>query len=157
MDELIEIVFENVSKEKVFHLLKCLRCDAESIASVGASEDIDFLKNGELNQQAIESIINFSGDVTILIRLKKIKIGEITIPLVLLRLVKYDDQFDVDFNFDHSEIQYLPQSMIIKELHKRISEIAKENGVISWFAGIEPASDEETRYFTNEEIGPLQL
>jgi hypothetical protein len=156
MSNLIEVVFENVSKVNVSQLLLCLVYSAKCIISADISEDIELLNEGKLKKQAVESLISFSGDITALIKLEEMKINGIVLPLVLLRLVKYNDLYDIDFNFDRAELKHIDMSKLIKALHISTSSLAKENDVKNWFAGMEPASDENTRYFTNNERGYLK-
>lgn len=157
MDSLIELVFECTPKDKVIELLVHLICDAERIAGIDNQENIQLVEEGVLNKEAVESIINFASDASILLRLENMKIDSIILPLVLLRLVKYHDQYDIDFNFNLNDIHNIDVNKLIEVLHNYVTTLAKENGVESWFAGIEPASDEDTRYFTNEGLGPLSL
>ncbi len=156
MSNLLEVVFENVSKVNVSQLLLCLVYSAKCIISADTSEDIELLDEGKLNKPAVESLISFSGDVTALIQLEEMKVDGIVLPLVLLRLVKYNDLYDIDFNFDCAELKHIDMSKLIKALHMSTSSLAKENDVKNWFAGMEPASDENTRYFTNNELGYLK-
>ena len=41
----------------------------------------------------------------------------------------------------------------MEKLHEHFSAIGKEYQVPNWFGGIEPASDEDTRYFTSDDFG----
>jgi hypothetical protein len=157
MSNLLEVVFENVSKVNVSQLLLYLVYSAKRIVSADTSEDIELLEDkGKLNKQAVESLISFSGDVTALIKLEEMKVDGIVLPLVLLRLVKYNDLYDIDFNFDRAELKHTDMPKLIKALHMSTSSLAKEYEVKNWFAGMEPASDENTRYFTNNELGSLK-
>lgn len=90
-----------------------------------------------------------------IIKLSNLNIAGCIIPSVLLRLVKYEDQYDIDFNFDESDIADVGAAALMKKLHGYISELGKGYQVRDWFGGIEPASDEDTRYFTGSELGPL--
>ncbi len=152
MSNLIEVVFENVPKANVSQLFLYLVHSAKHIVSVEISENIELLDEGKLNEQTVESLINFSGDVATLIKLKGINLDGVVLPLVLLRLLKYNDLYDVDFSFDYAELKHVDILKLIKSLHISTSCLAKENGVKNWFSGMEPASDESTRYFTNDKL-----
>jgi len=44
---------------------------------------------------------------------------------------------------------------LINQLYSYVEQLANSHHASSFFAGEEPASDEDNRYFTNEEFGSL--
>lgn len=153
MENLFEVVFESVSKDRVVQLLiHLISCASQSI-EIECTENIALMVNGRLSVEGLESVLHFNGDLCVLIRLQQMKAGSVVLPKVLLRLVKYGDSYDVDFNFDLSEPKNVPLSM--KYLHMFAIEIAKDFEAKNIFGGMEPASDDNTRYFTNQKAGPL--
>lgn len=155
MTNLFEVVFEGVNKTYVVQILTRLISDAKRIIGVECTEDIALMGEGQLDIEALESVLNFNGDVSILIKLQEMKAGNAILPSVLLRLVKYDDQFDVDFNFDADELKNMNVALLMRHLHSYAQEVAGECNVGNFFGGMEPASDKSTRYFTNQITGPL--
>jgi hypothetical protein len=109
----------------------------------------------ELDVKALDSILSFHGDVTVIINLDDMKVGGLILPKVLLRLVKYGERYNIDFNFDSNELENVSMVSLATEFHDHTKEIARNNGVDNFFGGMEPASDEDTRYFTNNDLGPL--
>ena len=156
MSNLIEVVFENVPKTNVSRLLLYLVYSAKYIIIADTSENFEIFEEGKLNKQEVESLINFSEDVTGFFKLEEMKVNGIILPLVLLRLVKYDGLYDIDFNFDLAKLRHIEMSKLINTLHISISNLAKENNVKNWFAGMEPASDGNTQYFTNNKLCTLK-
>lgn len=153
MSSLFEVVFENIIKSRVIQLLLFLISCAERVNDVQSSEDIKLFTSGELDEKALESVLNFKGDISVLINLGNMNLGGLVLPRILLRLVKYDDKFDIDFNFDTNELQNMGMTSLVKELHNRAKYIARDYEVATFFGGMEPASDVDTRYFTNGNMG----
>jgi hypothetical protein len=154
---LIEVVFENIDKSCVMQLLALLILSAKNVTGIQCSEGIELFVNGNTSDEEFNRLLNFDGDISALINLQAMKVGDITLPNVLLRLVKYGDLYDIDFNFDSNELGSINMMQLLTELHRYAKGIALKYSVESIYAGMEPASDEDTRYFTDNEIGPLTL
>lgn len=155
MSSLLEVVFENVHKNNVIRLLMLQIAASSKVINVQCSEDIELMNGDELDVNALSYLLSFDGDVSALINLNDMKINGITMPNVLLRLVKYSEQYDIDFNFDSDEIDNIDMTILVAELHHHAKEVARDHNIANFFCGMEPASDEDTRYFTNESLGPL--
>lgn len=155
MSSLLEVVFENVLKTKVTQLLMLLVATSR-IVNVQCTEDIELMNEGKLDVNSLSSLLSFDGDVSALVSLNDMNIGSITLPSVLLRLVKYGDHYDIDFNFDSEEVEKIDMTALVEELHHHAKRIAGDHSMPEFFCGMEPASDEDTRYFTNETLGPLE-
>ena len=155
MTNIFEVVFERVDKCHVVQVLTRIISGAKCIISVECTENIVLMNEGHLNIKGFESILNFNGDVSILIRLEDMKAGNVTLPSVLLRLVKYNELFDVDFNFDVDELKNTNAALVMSQLHGYAKQISGNFNVWNFFGGMEPAADKNTRYFTNQIVGPL--
>ena len=155
MADLLEVVLENILRSKVCQLLMLLLGQAGQITEIQCSEAIKFSSETNISKDEIESFLNLPDNASLIIKLSSLNIAGCIIPSVLLRLVKYGDQYDIDFNFDESDITSMDTTALMKQLHGHVSELGKTYGVSDWFGGIEPASDEDTRYFTGDELGPL--
>lgn len=155
MSNLIEIVFERVAKSCVMQLLSLLIYSSEKITSVQCSENIELFLDDKLSEEVLNNLLNIDGDMSVLINMQTMRIGEHVLPNVQLRLVKYGSEYDIDFNFDYNDIKNISMTSLINSLHRHIKKLASEFDVASYYGGMEPASDEDTRYFTNEEVGPL--
>lgn len=155
MINVFEVVFEGVLKARVINLLRSLVICAKGIINAQCSEDIDLMHHNKLNDKALNSVLNFEGDVSVLINLHDLKADGLILPKVLLRLVKYGDQYDLDFNFNPDELDNVSITFLVTSLHRYVNKIAAMHNVACFFGGLEPASDERTRYFTNEKKGPL--
>lgn len=157
MPSLLEVVFENVVENNVTRFLMLLIAGAEKIVNVQCSEDIRLIVASDIDATALDSVLSFQGSVTVLINLDDVKVGSIIVPKLLLRLVKYGEQYDIDLNFDPNDLENLDMLTLVTELHDHARKIASEHDVKTFFGGIEPAVDEATRYFTNDELGPVLI
>jgi hypothetical protein len=155
MSNLFEVVFENVAKNDVSQLLMTLITSSKRIISAQCSEDFVLMDGDKLNTNILDLVLNFDGDISALINFQDMKVGRVILPKILLRLVKYTDQYDIDFSFDESEFENEDMMSQISEIHSYAKKLASEYDITSFFGGMEPASDEDTRYFTNELLGPL--
>lgn len=155
MADLLEVVLENISRSKVCQLLMLLLGYAGRIVEVQCSEGIELSSENDISEDDVRSFISLSEDASLIVKLNNLNIAGNIIPSVLLRLIKYGDQFDIDFNFDEADIAGMGTTALMKQLHVCVSELGKEYQVSDWFGGLEPASDEDTRYFTGSELGPL--
>ncbi len=157
MTNLIEVVFENVAENHVTKLLSLLVPSSEKVSEFECSEDIIVLESNKIFDKGVEEFLNFDGDVTALIIIENLTLGSLTLPKVQLRLLKYDNHYDIDFNFDSNRIKGMSTTTLMKQLHTQVKKLALSCNVTSFFGGVEPASDEDTRYFTNVGLGPLSV
>lgn len=155
MAEILEVVLEGVLRSKVNQILMILLSNAGTIVDVQCSEDIQLSDEERISEQEIEAFLNLSDDACLSIKLSTLKIDGIAIPSVLLRLLKYNDQFDIDFNFNESDIENISTTALMTKLHSYTTKLGESYEVGHWFGGMEPASDEDTRYFTDNKFGPL--
>ena len=155
MSKLLEIMFENVFEDNVIPLLLMLIGKPRNIIKVQCSEETNLVIDGRLDVYALNFVLKNNGDVTVIISLYSIEFGDVLLPKALLRLVKYGKKYDIDFTFDSNELEKTDMDNLLSELHGHAIEIAKDNDIGAFFCGMEPASDEDTRYFTNYKLGPL--
>lgn len=157
MAELIEVVLEDVPKSKVYETIEHILGDAGEVMEVQCSEQIADCDQAELSEKGIKSFLELSEQASILVNVDGLKIGKVTIPSVLLRIVKYEDSVDIDFNFSESDLRDITTADLMSKIHAYVADLGKRYGISHWFGGMEPASDEDTRYFTGDEVGPLAM
>lgn len=157
MTDIIEVVFENVDRNNVFKLLSFLVRSSEEILGVNCSENITMLEGGEISEKGLEKFLNFDGGLAVFVNVEDMSLENIVLPKVYIRLLKYESQYDIEFSFYFDELKGIGAAKLISELHGYVKRIAMNFNVPSFFGGMEPASDEDTRYFTNEELGPLAV
>jgi len=156
MSDILEIVLENIPHQNVFRVLRLLLEQSGKILEVECSEKIKINIDNGVSKMDIENFMHLSEDACLFLKLDYIHLAKFKIPLVLIRLVKYGGLFDIDFNFEESDIANMGAAELMGSLHPSISELCEKNDVNNWFGGLEPAVDEETRYFTGKKLGPLK-
>jgi hypothetical protein len=67
---------------------------------------------------------------------------------VRVRILRYDDQFDVEVNFVPRDTESASPEAMMDSLHRYAMRLSQRHHIGSYYAGIEPASDKETRFFT---------
>ena len=78
-----------------------------------------------------------------------------TIPNAHLRLLRYEDIiYDVELNFTTSSLKPELLPRFVDTLHRFARQLAVKHSITSYYSGLEPAADEETRLFTGSERGP---
>lgn len=155
MKNLLEVVFESIDKSSVIPVLNKLCFDTKQIISAECNENFELMKDGHLNLNVLETVLNFNENITVFLKIKSMIIEDVPLSSVLLRIVKYDDQFDIDFSFDANEIQSIDIVSLMKRIHSFSKNISEEFRIANFFGGVEPASDETTRYFTRNVLGPM--
>lgn len=74
------------------------------------------------------------------------------IPMLLIRVIRFDGTVSIDFSFDMdwpNAIAAMPM------LHRHFQQLKLLAGASTVFGGMEPAQDLDTRFFTDDERGPL--
>jgi hypothetical protein len=84
--------------------------------------------------------------------------SDVSISNAHLRIVLYEVSFfDVELNFILADVFARSKNIIQSSLHNYVSNLADRYGINSYFGGMEPAIDLETRIFTGPILGPLKL
>lgn len=74
---------------------------------------------------------------------------------VHVRLLCYDDTiYDVELNFRIRDATAPSYNALVAALYHFAHNLAKAHGVGAYYAGLDPAIDEDTRMFTGKEKGP---
>ena len=109
------------------------------------------------SQSELQTFINLEVEAMLTVKFSSFDILGCTIPSPLLRLVKYEEKFDIDFTFDEDDLGIVNLKEFLQILHERVSHLGARYQVKDWFCGIEPASDLHTRLFSHNETGPIRL
>jgi len=130
--DLTELVFPNLDRKKAFQLSKVV---------LGRQEDLPTAAQG-IGMIAIENL----------------DIGErCVLRNACLRVVRDEnhDRFDLEINFVPAEALCTSSRDLIDILHEYAIHLSSSLEIDEYFAGIEPAVDEDTRFFTGAHRGPL--
>lgn len=149
MEELIEFVFEGVARRNAGALFMHLLSNSAEVITFACTENV--AESNAATSEVVTAAIVATMDLSVMAKVRALQVGPLLLPNGLLRMVKYDDCFDVDCCFDAGAIK--GQVMI---LHAAVLNLSERFEARTCFAGLEPASDLNTRFFTDREIGPLR-
>ncbi|WP_223481447.1 MULTISPECIES: hypothetical protein [unclassified Pseudomonas] len=155
MAGLLEIVFEDVGKDLVLPLLETIISDSEAIVGAECSEGFPVWSNGNIQLDFIRAAIEFDAAVSIFVNVENLRFTDMSVKSALVRIVKYEDTFDLDISFYENDVGLFSADMV-GDLFAYSKEINKQFKLVNCYFGMEPASDETTRFFTNKVLGPLK-
>lgn len=147
MAELLEVVFENVPDSKLVEIVLRLFSDCFKI---GLMSEWSANEKGSkgcflVPSKGCSSIVKFHNATCF----------NQPFSAAVMRVSKFNGAIDLDFTVNEDEVSSLERGFFFQNLHKATNKIASENNVGAWYAGMEPAIDADTRYFTGNEVGPL--
>ncbi len=148
MSDLTEVVFEGIPDRKLKDLL-------DSIVAMGEIESIEYGDHCEEKSLAeLKTLLPADGFA--FVRVRSLALNKnVLLDLVLIRIFRGENRVNLlDFTFGTNDIESDFTSNI-KELHRLTTSLARRFEVECYYAGMEPADDLNTRYFTNEEYGAL--
>jgi hypothetical protein len=129
---IIEIVFENIPRHQLPALIKELY--------EGEVDDKTLFDELTSNQAFY---LNFS----------EFKCSSFTLWKPSIRVIQYEGKFDLELSFDSGKQAGLTHL----KLSVFFSDLAHKYHVEQVYGGFEPASDVDTRIFTDLALGPVQL
>lgn len=154
IDHLIEIVFKEISAEKIGALLIDLISKGNGVISYNITFDypeIDWSVK-EINKIFLDNM--FFG---LFINLNELKTRNVNLPNCGLAIYKYENTVDLEINFQLSDLGDVPLKSLGEILMEFAKTIADQYQIDQYLCGIEPAHDLQTRLFTNEKLGPFSF
>jgi hypothetical protein len=132
-DEIIELVFEGLAEDAALRLSSQL-----------------------LNRRILA---RSSNDRTLEEELPTLEISKrVLIKRPHVRLLCYGDSiYDLEINFLVRDVEQTEPDSLTADLQSFAMKLSKPIGPVEFFAGLDPASDKDTRIFTGEKLGPLKL
>jgi len=82
-------------------------------------------------------------------------LADVSFRNVLFNISSFGGVFDIEITVGADDVPLKNRKRFLKTLCDDISEIGHSLGAAQWYAGMEPAEDENTRYFTDSLLGPL--
>lgn len=155
-DHLIEIIFKDISVEKIGHLLTHLTAKGRQIISYNATVEIPAKIDWSAEQQ-LYTIFATHSQCGIFLNLKILESNGISLPNCGIAIYKNADLFNLEVNFQLIDIKTIALTDLVPSLMKFAKSLASTYGVAEFLCGLEPAEDYQTRLFTNEQIGPFLL
>ena len=160
MNNLMELVFENVFFNNIGQMIRELSQKGKQITNYSLQADWEI--EGEINWHSADSITQALNQSTnngwsFFINLSELNLKQFSIKNCTLQILQYDSKYDISINFNLDDIRFRHSTDFIETLMKFARKIAFKYGIQHYFAGLEPADDEETRLFTNGKKGSLTL
>lgn len=156
MAELIEIAFDDATEtEKAIRFIFELVSTSEIKNYNSSNEELENklnLRNIESIKQAITNLL----DGTISINFKTIRIRSVIIEDFTLVIYKWklNQLFDIYLLLDEPEFKKVDSILFWQTF---ATELASLIGAREFYCGLDPASDEDTRFFTDQTLGPLKF
>ncbi|MHA6790231.1 hypothetical protein ACWA6H_21330 [Pseudomonas bijieensis] len=152
--ESYEVIFEGVPDKVLFALLKVIEGNADTLSDLTVSEPVELLSKSGVYKELIDDFCIREEDACLSECLGGFHVSPaLTLPSVLLRVVKYGGGTDVELSFDG--VVTLGVDGVMLDVQRYASNLSRFFGVTKFYGGLEPAIDVETRYFTNDMLGPL--
>ena len=153
MAEIIEILFEYSDLKKAVAFLMEVNSNAILLDFQVASETNDANINLQLESELFNSIDN-SSDGLFSFNFSEFKLQSVELSWIGIQLYKYDSKYDLNCSFNLNELKRLVSLSSLRDWAELVS---KEVNAKSYCGGYEPAVDEETRFFTGKNLGPLKF
>jgi hypothetical protein len=154
--ESYEVVFADVPAKKLLALLTAIEGSAETLSDLKLSEPILVSRDGGVYKELIDDFLTCENAICLSELLGRFRVAyALLLPLVLLRVVKFGAVTDVELSFDW--VDELDADGLMEAMQVYAGNLCKIYEVAEFYGGLEPAVDIETRYFTNDKLGPLAM
>jgi hypothetical protein len=150
MGHLMELVFECSAAAQAGALLD------ELVGTSGGVRAIEMDGEGASPDITANKLVSSTRSCAT-IRLSGLEIPLVgMIPDVALRLLMHGgERVDVEVNFDIDDVSQV--SDLVPGLHNLARRLGARHVVVDYYAGLEPAVDDDTRIFSGESLGPLRF
>ncbi|EOW2136358.1 hypothetical protein N5C16_10905 [Stenotrophomonas sp. GD03908] len=150
MSDAFEIVMEAVPSVHVSTLLEEMGRMAESVSSTGwEGEPI------AAGEHSAGRFHEFPYGSCMAQQVKGFRLGSaVHIPMLLIRVIRFEGMVSIELSFD---MEWADIGVAMSELQRHFLELKTLSGSRTVYGGMEPAQDLETRFFTDDECGPLAV
>lgn len=153
-DYLVEIVFKEISAEKIGSLLIDLISNGNGLINY----DITFeCPEINWNTKELNRIFVDNKCFGLFVNLNKLKARNVNLPNCGIAVYKYENTADLEINFQLSDLRDFSLKNLGRDLMEFAKGIADQYQIDQYLCGIEPAHDLQTRLFTNEKLGPFSF
>lgn len=153
MDGLIELIFERVPDGAVDELVKD-RLVRGGICELAHSE-LGSLDPKKVGLNLISLLEREDVPSSIFLRVGIVMIGDVPIRNPLIRILRFERCNEVMVVFNSIDIDATDRRCIVTRLAAGAKVLADALDVPDYCCGFEPATDEKTRLFSRDKIGPL--
>ena len=152
-DHLIEIIFKDISVDKIGSLLRTLSFNGRKIVNFNITCDcheIDWSIEASIEKPFLENN-NFG----LFVKLKELTFKKTYLSNCGIAIYKDETSINLEINFQLSDLKKVPIKDLAKNLMELAKSIATQYQIDNYFCGLEPAQEMKTRLFTNEHLGPF--
>ncbi|WDZ95954.1 hypothetical protein Herbaro_21160 [Herbaspirillum sp. WKF16] len=154
MNGLVELIFEAVQNGAVKHLVDDLLKGGVVIGS--SHSELGVCELNVIDENYLTSLWEAETAVSVFIRADQISIGGVLINRPVIRILRYQNSNDVSLIFDSADVIESDREEALRGLAAGAKILAKNSEVPKFYCGFEPATDEKTRLFCGEVMGPIR-
>lgn len=152
MGDIVELTFENVRIEAVPNIIILLTSSGKNVVSYNVQCENEPCKPIDWNSHgSIRDALRDLGDGSIYLNINNLNSKILKIEAKGIQIFKYGDAVDINISFALTSINTKNVSCMLEFSRS----LACKYKASSFYAGLEPANDEETRIFTNNNMGPI--
>ncbi len=156
MSEVIEVAFEEIPPSDVVRGILLFSGAEKNIGSVEIQGLDNPPKVSGKDLSPLIALINEEETFSVFINLAELSSPHFTIKNCSLMVVKERDSFSFILIFEEDDLSLkVGDTSFITALHGWALEFKDTIKASSVYCGLDPASDEDTRFFTNSKLGPL--
>jgi hypothetical protein len=153
MNGLVELIFEEVPDAAV-NLLICALLNGTVEREIQHSE-LGAREAKEIGGKYLELLRMTEGPASIFLKAAESSIGGVIIGHPLVRVLRCQDSNEVAFVFDSRDVRSSDRKDAVVKMALGAKVLAQRSNVTKFYCGFEPATDEKTRLFAEDVIGPL--
>jgi hypothetical protein len=156
MNESFEVVILDVAKNDLLQVVGSFEMRAKSLTDIESSGEFGGCNASGFSGALSCVMSKCEGDFCVTAKFHDLEVFKgVVLSVVLFRVIKYCDNFDVELFFYDSDVNDV--GMAMRGMQAYIADLASKFQVGEFYGGMEPAVDIQTRYFTNESFGPLGI
>jgi len=152
MKEIIEVVFEDIKLENLSATLIAIMANSV-ITNYQVTNGSNHLEIAFESSDVLYDTINSLPDGAIYISLSPFSFDTMNVEKLGLQVYKYCSKYDLSIDVDENIVK---TKYTILDLKIWSENISKRLNAQKYFCGYEPAVDVQTRFFSNDRMGPLK-
>ncbi|MEI6410512.1 MAG: hypothetical protein WCR52_14075 [Bacteroidota bacterium] len=152
MEELIEITFEEVKLESLTHLLVAFASGSTLLNYDVASDPFDETLVDLKDESKLLTALSLLTNYAIYFNFPEFEFAGLALSAVGIQVFGYNGKLDLNIIFDYN---LTTNKVSIPSLQAWASLIAVQSNAKTYFCGLEPAVNLNTRFFTEDILGPL--
>ncbi|GGY20378.1 hypothetical protein [Paludibacterium paludis] len=153
MDGLIELIFEQVPDEAVGRLMNDL-LQGVDILELSHSE-LGRLDPKKANFDLMTLLEQEAEPLSLFVRTTTVTVEDVTIRSPMVRILRCGGVNEITVIFDRGDVDEAVRLNVGETLAAGAKAVASRANVSEYYCGFEPASDDKTRLFAKDKIGPL--